>query len=96
VVDKRAEEIAEHRNLVSGLGLQSRASTSRDCNKEFDAKESNAVNSMTRRMITMNYIRPEVVKLADAVNAIQGPSKFETPSDHSETITAAGAYEADE
>jgi hypothetical protein len=55
------------------------------------------VNSISiRRMITMNYIRPEVVKLAEAVNAIQGPSKFESFPDHTENITAAGAYEADE
>jgi hypothetical protein len=55
------------------------------------------VNStMKRRMITMNYNRPEIVKLAHAVDAIQGPSKFESPHDNIETITAAGAYEADE
>jgi hypothetical protein len=55
------------------------------------------VNStMKRRMITMNYIRPEVVKLADAVKAIQGQSKFEVPADISKDINSAGAYEADE
>jgi hypothetical protein len=52
--------------------------------------------TLTRRTITMNYHRPEIVKLADAVDAIQGMTKVQLPNDHSEGLTAAGAYEADE
>jgi hypothetical protein len=44
----------------------------------------------------MNYNRPEIVKLADAVDAIQGMTKVQFPADHTEGLTAAGAYEADE
>jgi hypothetical protein len=55
-----------------------------------------ANSTWTRRTITMNYNRPEIVKLADAVDAIQGMTKVQLTNDHSEDLTAAGAYEADE
>jgi hypothetical protein len=41
----------------------------------------------------MNYHRPEIVKWADAVNAIQGTTKFQLPNELTEEITAVGAYE---
>jgi hypothetical protein len=44
----------------------------------------------------MKYEKPEVEYLANSVVAIQGPVKFEVPTDHAEEITSAGAYEADE
>ena len=58
------------------------------------------VNSESkRRMMTMNYNRPEIVKLAGAVDAIQGQmSKSILVADNrpSTTHTAPSAYEADE
>jgi hypothetical protein len=44
----------------------------------------------------MKYSKPEVATLADAVHAIHGTIKVEKPQDHTEEITAGGAYEADE
>jgi hypothetical protein len=44
----------------------------------------------------MKYQRPEVVTLTDAADAIQGMTKVELSTDHTEDYTAAGAYEADE
>jgi len=48
---------------------------------------------------TMFYIKPEVVKLADALDAIQGQTfKSVAPADNmpSNTVSTVSAYEADE
>lgn len=51
-----------------------------------------------RRNKTMRYEKPEVVKLANAVNAIQSQEKSATPADNMDSTihTTVGAYESDE
>jgi hypothetical protein len=51
-----------------------------------------------RRNKTMKYNKPEVVKLASAVNAIQGQEKSQSPADNVDSFihSTVGAYESDE
>jgi hypothetical protein len=56
-------------------------------------------SKLKRRTITMTYNKPEIVKMGEAVDAIQGQtfkSILVADSNPSTTHTAPAAYEADE